>query len=57
MKWFPVNTAWRVLRLKMEERPPIWTAAANILNKQVRTVEEGWSSSSGVGPGANKYLP
>jgi hypothetical protein len=33
MKWFPVNTAWRVLRLKMEERPLIWSAAANILNK------------------------
>ena len=22
-KWFPVTTAWRVLRLRMEERPPV----------------------------------
>jgi len=26
-----VTTAWRVLRLLMEERPPIWRTAANIL--------------------------
>ena len=33
-KWVPVTTAWPVLRLRMEERPPIWRVAANILNKQ-----------------------
>jgi hypothetical protein len=22
-KWVPVTTAWRVLRLRMEERPPV----------------------------------
>jgi len=33
-KWVPVTTAWRVLRLRMEEWPPIWRVAANILNKQ-----------------------
>jgi hypothetical protein len=32
-KWVPVTTTWRVLRLRMEERPPIWRMAANILNK------------------------
>ena len=32
--WVPVTTAWRVLRLRMEERPPIWRVAANKLNKQ-----------------------
>ena len=26
--WVPVTTAWRVLRLRMEERPPIWRGAA-----------------------------
>jgi hypothetical protein len=31
-----VTTAWRVLRLRMEE-----TVAANILNKQSRTAEQG----------------
>jgi hypothetical protein len=44
-KRVPVTTAWRVLRLWMEERPPIWRVAANILNKQSRTADKGWSSS------------
>ena len=30
-KRFPVTTACRVLRLRMEEPPPIWRVAANIL--------------------------
>jgi len=37
----------------MEEWPPIWRIAANILNKQSRTADKGWSSSLGVGQGAN----
>jgi hypothetical protein len=37
----PVTMAWRVLRLLMEERPTIWRAAANILNKQSRTADNG----------------
>jgi hypothetical protein len=49
----PVTTAWRVLRLLIEERPPIRRIAANKLNKQSRTAEEGWSSSLGIGLGAN----
>jgi len=28
-KWVPVTTVWRVLRLWIEERPPIWRVAAN----------------------------
>src|SRR5215469_2150675 len=52
-KWVPVTTAWRVLRLQMEEQPPIWRVAVNILNKQSWTADEGWSSSLGVGRGAN----
>ena len=44
-----VTTAWRVLRLQMEERPPIWRVAANKLNKQSRTADKGWSSSLGLG--------
>jgi hypothetical protein len=31
----------------------IWRVAANILNKQLRTADKGWSSSLGVGLGAN----
>jgi hypothetical protein len=52
-KWVCVTTQWRVLGLRMEEWPPIWRVAANILNKQSRTAGKGWSSSLGVGRGAN----
>jgi uncharacterized protein (DUF2461 family) len=55
--WVPVTTAWRVLRLRIEERPPIWRAAVNKLNKQPRTADEEWSSSLGVGRGANNPSP
>jgi len=40
-KWVPVTTAWRVLRLQMEERSAIWRVAASILNKQSRTANKG----------------
>jgi len=56
-KWVPVTTAWRVLRLRLEERPPIWRVAENILNKQLRTADIGWSSSLGFGRGANNSYP
>ena len=36
-----------VLRLRIEERPPIWRVAANKLNKQSWTADKGWSSSLG----------
>ena len=49
----PVNTARRVLGLRMEERPPSCRVTANILNKQSRTADKGWSSSLGVGRGAD----
>ena len=52
-KWVPVTTAWRALRLRMEERPPIWRVATNKLNKQSRTADEGGSSSLGIWRGAN----
>jgi hypothetical protein len=51
--WVPVTTAWRVLRFRMEERPPMWRVAVNKLNKQPLTADEGWSSSLGVGRGTN----
>ena len=53
----PVTTAWRVLRLRTEERPPIWRVAANKLNKQSRTADWEWSSNLGVGRGANNASP
>jgi hypothetical protein len=35
----------------------LWRAAANILNKQSRTANKAWSSSLGVGRGANNSSP
>ena len=35
------------------QRPPIWSVAANKLNKQSWTADKGWPSSLGVGRGAN----
>jgi hypothetical protein len=34
-----------------------WRVAANMLNKQLRTDDKGWSSSLGVGRGANNSSP
>jgi hypothetical protein len=48
-KWSLVTTAWRVFRLRMEERPPIWRVAANIFNKQSRTAEMGGPPAWGLG--------
>ena len=47
------TTAWRVFRLRIEERSPIRRVAANKLNKQSRRADEGWSSSLGFGRSAN----
>jgi len=44
-KWAPVTMTWCIFRLWMEERPPIYRVAANILKKQSRTTHDGWSSS------------
>jgi hypothetical protein len=39
----------------MEERPPKERVAANILNKQSRIADKGWSSSLGFGRGVDKF--
>ena len=51
--WVLLSTAWRVFRLRIEERPKVRKVAANKLNKQSWTTDEVWSSSLGVGRGAN----
>ena len=33
--WVPVTTAWRVLRLRMEEWPPIWRVAPHRVLRRV----------------------
>jgi len=53
----PLTMARRVRRLRMEEQPPIRRAAADILNKQLRTADKGWSPSLRVGRGPNKSSP
>jgi hypothetical protein len=40
-----------------EDALEVWRVGANILNKQSRTVEKGWSSSLGVGRGTNNSSP
>ena len=42
-KWVPVTTAWRVLRFRMEERPPIWRVKFTL--EQATKVRRG---SSGI---------
>jgi len=41
----PVTTAWGVIRLRMEQWPPIWRVAASILNNHSRTADKGRTSS------------
>ena len=49
-----VTTARR-LRALWIGQPAVRTVHVNILNKQWRTAEEGWSSSLGFARGANNY--
>jgi len=56
-EWVPVTKAWHVLRLWMEEQPPIWKVDVNILNKQSRTANKRLSSNLGVGQGATNSSP
>ena len=49
-----VTTAWRVLRLRTE--PCMWRVAANILNKQLKIAERGWSYSMGVGRRSTRFI-
>ena len=56
-KGVPVTTAWSLIRMRMEERPPMWRVAANILNKQPRTADNGWSFILSVGRGVNNSSP
>jgi hypothetical protein len=46
-----------ILLRKDFESVPQWKLAANILNKQPRTDNKGWSSRLGVGRGANNHSP
>ena len=56
-KWVHIITAWRVLRLGMEDWLPIRRVEENILNKQSRTADNRLSPSLGVGRGDNNSTP
>ena len=56
-KWAPVTMVYCSRRLQMEEQSPVWRVAVNILNKQLQTDDKGWSTSLGVGQGANNSSP
>jgi hypothetical protein len=46
-----------VIGLRIEGTASSWRLAANILNKQPRAKDKGWSSSLGVGNEANNPSP
>jgi hypothetical protein len=54
---YVLMNAYKYVCVMYYERPPIWRVATNILNKQSRTADKGWSSSFGVGRGANNASP
>jgi hypothetical protein len=58
LRW--VHCHHSMARLRVANRGDglqIWRVAANILNKQSRTADSGWSSSLGVGRGGLTTLP
>lgn len=56
-RWVPSPWDECILKLRIEEQPPIWRIAAKVLNKQLHTSSKGWSSNLGVGWGAVYYTP
>ena len=52
-----MNRVWCVLMLRIEELSPIWSVAANILNKQSRTAVKGWYCRLRVERDANNESP
>ena len=47
----------QVIRLRMEDRLPLWRVVENILNKESQTAEIGGPPAWGVGRGANNSSP
>jgi hypothetical protein len=51
-----VLTAWCILGLQTGDNFQLLRLAENMLNKQLHKANKGWSSSLGVGKGANNSL-
>jgi hypothetical protein len=50
-----ITTAWRLLRLRVEETAPDLGVAENMLNNESLTVNKGWSFRLGVKSGAKNF--
>ena len=48
-EWVPVTTAWRVHRLRMEERPADMEGSCEYIEKQSRTADRGGPPAWGLG--------
>jgi hypothetical protein len=48
VKWVPVTMAWCFLRLRMEERPPVWRVAADIWKSSRGQPTRGGSGRTGL---------
>jgi hypothetical protein len=58
VRWVPCHHGMeRPLVVDGGDALQVWRVAANILNKQSRTSDKGWSSSLGVGRGAHNSSP
>jgi hypothetical protein len=58
VRWVPYHHGMaRPQVAEGEDGLQIWRVAANILNKQSRAADKGWSSSLEVGRGVNNSSP
>jgi hypothetical protein len=57
VKWVPCHHGMAHPQVADGYGLQIWKVAANILNKQSRTADKGWSYSLGVGRRANNSSP
>jgi hypothetical protein len=57
VRWVPCHHGMARPQVADGDGLQIWRVAANILNKQSRAADKGWSSSLGVESGVNKFSP
>jgi hypothetical protein len=57
VRWVPCHHGTARPQVADGDGLQIWRVVANILNKQSRTADKGWSSSLGVGRGVNNSSP
>jgi hypothetical protein len=57
IRWIPVTTTCSSLGCGLKDGLQLWRVAADVLNKQPRIKDKGWSSSLRFGLGANNTSP